>query len=261
MKTYDVRGLVGSQLTPEIVEAFGAGFADELELSGKELVIGYDMRDSSAGFANAFALGAAKRGASSKILGLCSTDMSYFASGSMQLPAVMFTASHNPASYNGMKFSRAGARGISMDTGLGAISKRAEAYLNSGIQSVAQPGESSRVDVMGDYVQYLRSLVSFQGARKLKIVVDAANGMGGLTVPAVFGEAAGLDALDFEIVPMYFELDGSFPNHEANPLDPKNLVDLQKAVVQHKADLGLAFDGDADRCFAIDENGVAIIVD
>ncbi|MEY4991070.1 MAG: hypothetical protein RIS08_1296 [Actinomycetota bacterium] len=258
VKTYDVRGLVGSQLTPEIVEAFGAGFADELELNGKELVIGYDMRDSSEGFAHAFAQGAAKRGASSKILGLCSTDMSYFASGSMQLPAVMFTASHNPASYNGMKFSRAGARGISMDTGLGAISRRAEAFLNSGIEAVAQLGTTTRVDVMGDYVNYLRSLVSFQGSRKLKIVVDAANGMGGLTVPAVFGEAAGLAALDFEIVPMYFELDGSFPNHEANPLDPKNLVDLQKAVVEHKADLGLAFDGDADRCFAIDENGVAI---
>lgn len=258
VKTYDVRGLVGSQLTPEIVEAFGAGFADELELDGKELVIGYDMRDSSEGFANAFAQGAAKRGASSRILGLCSTDMSYFASGSMQLPAVMFTASHNPASYNGMKFSRAGARGISMDTGLGAISKRAEQFLNSGIASVATPGSTILVDVMGDYVQYLRSLVSFSGARKLKIVVDAANGMGGLTVPAVFGDAAGMNALDFEIVPMYFELDGSFPNHEANPLDPKNLVDLQRAVVEHKADLGLAFDGDADRCFAIDETGAAI---
>ncbi len=258
MKTYDVRGLVGSQLTAGIVEAFGAGFADELELNGKELVIGYDMRDSSEGFAAAFAQGAAKRGASSRILGLCSTDMSYFASGSMHLPAVMFTASHNPASYNGMKFSRAGARGISMDTGLGAISKRAEQFLNSGIASVETPGSTIRVDVMGDYVQYLRSLVSFSGARKLKIVVDAANGMGGLTVPAVFGAAAGMSALDFEIIPMYFELDGSFPNHEANPLDPKNLVDLQRAVVEHKADLGLAFDGDADRCFAIDETGGAI---
>ena len=115
VKTYDVRGLVGSQLTPEIVAAFGAGFADELELAGKELVIGYDMRESSAGFAHAFADGAAKRGASSRILGLCSTDMSYFASGSMQLPAVMFTASHNPATYNGMKFSRVGARGSGSD--------------------------------------------------------------------------------------------------------------------------------------------------
>ncbi len=258
VKTYDVRGLVGSQLTDEVVEAFGAGFADELELQGKELVIGYDMRDSSERFAESFAKGAAKRGASSRMLGLCSTDMSYYASGIMQLPAVMFTASHNPATYNGMKFSRAGARGISMNTGLSGISERAQSFLANGIEAVATLGQSVRVDVMQDYVKYLRSLVKLEGARKLKIVVDAANGMGGLTVPAVFGSAAGLPALDFEIIPMYFELDGTFPNHEANPLDSKNLVDLQRAVLEHSADLGLAFDGDADRCFAIDEKGNAI---
>lgn len=258
VKTYDVRGLVGSQLTDEVVEAFGAGFADELGLEGKELVIGYDMRDSSERFAASFAKGAAKRGASSKVLGLCSTDMSYYASGVMQLPAVMFTASHNPATYNGMKFSRAGARGISMNTGLSGISERAQAFLANGIDQLETVGKSVRVDVMQDYVKYLRSLVKLEGARKLKIVVDAANGMGGLTVPAVFGSAAGLPALDFEIIPMYFELDGTFPNHEANPLDSKNLVDLQRAVLEHGADLGLAFDGDADRCFAIDEKGQAI---
>jgi phosphomannomutase len=258
VKTYDVRGLVGSQLTDEVVEAFGAGFADELELQGKELVIGYDMRDSSERFAESFAKGAAKRGASSRMLGLCSTDMSYYASGIMQLPAVMFTASHNPATYNGMKFSRAGARGISMNTGLSGISERAQSFLANGIEAVATLGQSVRVDVMQDYVTYLRSLVKLEGARKLKIVVDAANGMGGLTVPAVFGSAAGLPALDFEIIPMYFELDGTFPNHEANPLDSKNLVDLQRAVLEHSADLGLAFDGDADRCFAIDEKGNSI---
>ncbi len=258
VKTYDVRGLVGSQLTDEVVEAFGAGFADELGLEGKELVIGYDMRDSSERFAASFAKGAAKRGASSKVLGLCSTDMSYYASGVMQLPAVMFTASHNPATYNGMKFSRAGARGISMNTGLSGISERAQAFLVNGIDQLETVGKSVRVDVMQDYVKYLRSLVRLEGARKLKIVVDAANGMGGLTVPAVFGSAAGLPALDFEIIPMYFELDGTFPNHEANPLDSKNLVDLQRAVLEHGADLGLAFDGDADRCFAIDEKGQAI---
>ncbi len=258
VKTYDVRGLVGSQLTDEVVEAFGAGFADELELQGKELVIGYDMRDSSERFAESFAKGAAKRGASSRMLGLCSTDMSYYASGIMQLPAVMFTASHNPATYNGMKFSRAGARGISMNTGLSGISERAQSFLANGIEAVATLGQSVRVDVMQDYVKYLRSLVKLDGARKLRIVVDAANGMGGLTVPAVFGSAAGLPALDFEIIPMYFELDGTFPNHEANPLDSKNLVDLQRAVLEHSADLGLAFDGDADRCFAIDEKGNAI---
>ena len=258
VKTYDVRGLVGSQLTPEVIRAFGAGFVEELGLEGQELLVGYDMRDSSPGFAEAFAQGAALRGGSTIMLGLCSTDMSYFASGSMNLPAVMFTASHNPASYNGMKFSRAGARGISLDTGLAGISKWAQHFLEQGIEPVATKGSVRSADVMRDYVNYLRGLVDFSKSRSLKIVVDAANGMGGLTVPAVFGSAAGLSELDFEIVPLYFELDGTFPNHEANPLQPENLVDLQRAVLAHGADLGLAFDGDADRCFAVDENGEAV---
>ena len=255
VKTYDVRGLVGSQLTAEIVEAFGAGFAQELDLAGKGLIIGHDMRDSSEPFSLAFASGASKMGANPILIGLCSTDMTYFASGHLDLPAVMFTASHNPASYNGIKFSRAGAKGISLDTGLAQIRDRAKNFLENGIQEVATPGVVSTLDVLTDYAKYLRSLVDLRGVRKLKIVVDAANGMGGFTVPAVFGDAAGLEQLGFEIIPLYFELDGSFPNHEANPLDPKNLVDLQKAVVEHGADLGLAFDGDADRCFAVDELG------
>ena len=255
VKTYDVRGLVGSQLTEEIVEAFGAGFTEELQLEGKSLVIGHDMRDSSEPFSAAFAKGAAKRGANPILIGLCSTDMTYFASGHLNLPAVMFTASHNPASYNGIKFSRAGARGISLDTGLAKIRDQAKAFLKKGIQEVSEVGTVSTLNVLTDYAMYLRSLVDLRGVRKLKIVVDAANGMGGFTVPAVFGSAAGLEDLGFEIIPLYFELDGSFPNHEANPLDPKNLIDLQKAVLEHEADLGLAFDGDADRCFAVDELG------
>ena len=258
VKTYDVRGLVGIELTEEVVRAFGAGFVAELGLAGQQLVIGHDMRDSSPAFANAFAEGAMLRGASPVMLGLCSTDMSYFASGSMNLPAVMFTASHNPASYNGMKFSRAAARGISMDTGLAGISEWAKKFLDEGIEAVASPGSMSSADVMADYVSYLRGLVDFSQSRRLKIVVDAANGMGGLTVPAVFGAEAGLDLLNFEIIPLYFELDGTFPNHEANPLQPENLVDLQRAVLAHGADLGLAFDGDADRCFAVDERGEAV---
>ena len=255
VKTYDVRGLVGSELTVEVVEAFGAGFAAELGLSGKQFVIGHDMRDSSEPFASAFASGAQKLGANPILLGLCSTDMTYFASGTLNVPAVMFTASHNPATYNGIKFSRAGARGISMDTGLAAIRDRAKTFLEEGITIVGELGTVSSLDVMTEYASYLRSLVQLSDSKKLKIVVDAANGMGGLTVPAVFGDAAGLEKLDFEIVELYFELDGSFPNHEANPLDPKNLVDLQRAVLEHGADLGLAFDGDADRCFAVDERG------
>lgn len=255
VKTYDVRGLVGTQLNDEIIEAFGAAFVDELDLSGKSLVIGHDMRDSSVPFSSAFAKGATRRGANPILIGLCSTDMTYFASGHLDLPAVMFTASHNPASYNGIKFSRAGARGISLDTGLAQIRDRARKFLESGIDPVEPEGTLGELDVLTDYSKYLRSLIDLSGARALKIVVDAANGMGGFTVPAVFGSTAGLEDLGFEIIPLYFELDGTFPNHEANPLDPKNLVDLQRSVLEHQADLGLAFDGDADRCFAVDEKG------
>jgi phosphomannomutase len=253
VKTYDVRGLVGSQLTEEVVECFGAAFADELDLVGKELVVGHDMRDSSPGFAAAFSLGARKRGANVVMLGLCSTDMNYYASGLLDLPAAMFTASHNPASYNGIKLSRAGARGISLETGLAAIRDRAAVFFETGIQAEITLGKARNLSVIADYSNYLRNLVPLQGIRKLKIVIDTANGMGGLTVPVVLGDDASI-----EIVPMYFELDGSFPNHEANPLDPKNLVDLQQMVVSSGADLGLAFDGDADRCFAVDEKGVAV---
>ena len=251
VKTYDVRGLVGKELTEDVIEAFGAGFADELELAGKALVVGHDMRDSSPKFAAAFAQGANARGADVRLIGLCSTDMTYFASGKYELPAAMFTASHNPASYNGIKFSRALARGISMDTGLADIRDRAKAYLETGIAAVAQPGSLSDLDVGSDYADYMHELVDLQSIRPLKIVVDAANGMGGFTVPLVLAERG----LAIEIVEMFFELDGSFPNHEANPLDPKNLVDLQAKVLEVGADLGLAFDGDADRCFAVDEKG------
>jgi phosphomannomutase len=256
VKTYDVRGLVGSQLTSEIVTALGAGFVDEIGASGKKVVVGHDMRDSSPEFAEAFAVGAQARGANVVSVGLCSTDETYFASGSMDAPAVMFTASHNPATYNGLKFSRAGAQGISLNTGLAAIRDRATEYLNGdGVVEVETPGSFTPVDVLADYAAKLRSLVDLAGIRPIRVVVDAGNGMGGLTVPAVLGEAAGLPALPIEIIPMYFELDGTFPNHEANPLEPANLVDLQKAVVEHAADLGLAFDGDADRCFVVDERG------
>lgn len=256
IKAYDVRGLVGSQLNDEVVEALGAAFVDEIGAAGLEVMVGHDMRDSSPGFVAAFARGAQARGAHVVNLGLCSTDESYFASGRYAAPAAMFTASHNPATYNGIKFSRAGAQGISLATGLGAIRDRAQAYLEAGaVPAVAEPGGYSERDVLADYAAYLRSLVDLSGIRALRVVVDAGNGMGGMTVPAVLGTAAGLPALPLEILPLYFELDGTFPNHEANPLEPANLVDLQKAVVEHGADLGLAFDGDADRCFVIDELG------
>ena len=258
VKAYDVRGLVGSQLTPEVVEALAAGFVDEIGAAGSPVIVGHDMRDSSPEFAAAFSRGARTRGGNVVNIGLCSTDETYFASGHLQAPAAMFTASHNPATYNGIKFSRAGAQGISLGTGLAAIRDRAAVYLESGIPAVEKPGSYEERDVLADYAGYLRSLVDLSGIRPLRIVVDAGNGMGGMTVPAVLGTAAGLPALPIELIPLYFELDGTFPNHEANPLEPANLVDLQKAVVEHGADLGLAFDGDADRCFVIDETGLPV---
>ena len=255
VKSYDVRGLVGSELTLPIVRALAAAFVDEVGATGSDVIVGHDMRDSSPEFADAFAEGAQARGANVVSIGLCSTDESYFASGLLDAPAAMFTASHNPATYNGIKFSRAGARGISIDTGLGAIRDRAQIYLDNGIAEVAQPGSYRDLHILVRYASYLRELVNLSAIRPLKVVVDAGNGMGGMTVPAVLGSASDLEPLPLEIIPMYFELDGTFPNHEANPLDPKNLVDLQRAVVEHGADIGLAFDGDADRCFVIDEKG------
>ena len=259
IKAYDVRGLVGEQLTVPLVRALGAAFADELELAGREVVIGHDMRDSSPAFAAAFAEGVVQRGGLAVQLGLCSTDESYFASGSRDAAAAMFTASHNPAAYNGIKLSRPGARALSRDTGLAAIGERAAVYLDAGIEAApGAAGQEQTLDVLPAYAAKLRALVDLSRIRPLRVVVDAGNGMGGLTVPAVLGESAGLPALPITVIPLYFELDGTFPNHEANPLEPKNLVDLQRAVVEHGADLGLAFDGDADRCFAVDERGVAI---
>src|SRR5690554_4512347 len=184
VKTYDIRGLVGSQLTEPLVEALGAAFADEVTARGRDVIIGHDMRDSSPGFAAAFARGAQARGANVVSIGLCSTDQNYFASGTLNAPAAMFTASHNPASYNGIKLSRAGARGISLDTGLASIRDRAAAYLADGVTPVPDPGGHREVDVLADYAAYLRDLVDLSGIRNLTVVVDAGNGMAGLTVPA-----------------------------------------------------------------------------
>jgi phosphomannomutase len=258
VKAYDVRGVVGEDLTEDMVRALGAAFVDEVTAAGGLVVAGHDMRDSSPGFAQAFAEGAARRGANVSLLGLCSTDETYFASGLWNAPAAMFTASHNPAEYNGIKFSRAGAQGISLDTGLAAIRDRAIVFLESDIPEHPSPGLVDQRDVLHDYAAYLRSLVDLSSIRPLRIVVDAGNGMGGLTVPAVLETAAGLAPLPVEIIPLFFELDGTFPNHEANPLEPANLVDLQRAVIDHSADIGLAFDGDADRCFVVDELGNAV---
>ena len=254
-KAYDVRGIVGQTITAETVRATGAAFVDVMELAGKTVLVGGDMRPSSPEFMDAFAAGATARGANVEKIGLISTDELYFACGVENAAGVTFTASHNPAEYNGMKMAKAGAVPVSSETGLYDIRDLAQKYLNDGeIPAVDATGTVTERDILKDYAQYLRNLVDLSGIRKLKVVVDAGNGMGGMTTPAVLGDEI-LPALPLEIVPVYFELDGTFPNHPANPLEPANLVDLQKAVVEHGADIGLAFDGDADRCFVIDEKG------
>ncbi len=244
-KAYDIRGIVGEQLDRDIVRDIGAAFAREV--GGSAIVIGHDMRASSPGLASAFADGAVQEGVDVIMIGLASTDMLYYASGSLDLPGAMFTASHNPAKYNGIKLCRAGASPVGQDTGLTAIQREVEAETPPSTGKTA--GRLETRDLLTEYVAYLRGLVDLSGSRPLKVVVDAGNGMGGHTVPAMF------DGLPIDIVPMYFELDGSFPNHEANPLDPKNIVDLQAKVREVGADAGLAFDGDADRCFVVDELG------
>ncbi|MCQ1988117.1 phosphomannomutase/phosphoglucomutase [Arthrobacter sp. zg-Y844] len=254
-KAYDVRGVVGETITPQIVEAVGAAFVDVQGLSGQTVLVGGDMRPSSPEFIRDFARGATSRGADVLLLDLISTDELYYACGVMNAAGVTFTASHNPAQYNGIKMAKAGAVPISSETGLKEIQALAEQYLNEGvIPAAAATGSISVRDVLTDYAKYLRNLVDLSGIRPLKVVVDAGNGMAGMTTPAVLGDSI-LPGLPLDIVPLYFELDGSFPNHPANPLEPENLRDLQAAVVEHGADIGLAFDGDADRCFVIDEKG------
>ncbi|MEW2262706.1 phosphomannomutase/phosphoglucomutase [Streptomyces sp. NPDC047853] len=248
VKAYDVRGVVPDQWDETLAELFGAAF---VELTGaRAVVVGHDMRPSSPGLSGAFARGAAAKGADVTLIGLCSTDQLYYASGALDLPGAMFTASHNPARYNGIKLCRAGAAPVGQDTGLAEIRALVEGWSTSGAPEPApRPGTVTRRDTLADYAAHLRSLVDLTAIRPLKVVVDAGNGMGGHTVPSVFA------GLPLDLVPMYFELDGTFPNHEANPLDPANLVDLQKRVREEGADLGLAFDGDADRCFVVDQDG------
>lgn len=254
IKAYDVRGVTPDPFSPEVARAIGAAFAEVV--GGPRVVIGRDMRPSGPELVAAFAEGVTSRGIDVVLIGLCSTDGLYHASGALGMPGAMFTASHNPAEYNGIKMCHAGARPVGQDTGLTDIRRLAETYLDEGLPTPAEtPGRVSDHEMLAEYAAFLRGLVDLRGIRPLKVVVDAGNGMAGLTVPAVLGEAAGLPALPLDVVPLYFELDGSFPNHEANPLEPANLRDLQAAVVEHGADIGLAFDGDADRCFVIDERG------
>ncbi|MGY1857889.1 phosphomannomutase/phosphoglucomutase [Modestobacter sp. SYSU DS0290] len=254
IKAYDVRGLVPEQWDEDVARAIGAAFAEfvSAESGATAVVTAHDMRESSIPLSRAFAEGVLSRGVDVVEAGLGSTDMLYFAAGSLGMPGAMFTASHNPAQYNGIKLCRAGAAPIGQDSGLVQIRQWAEQLVDGAAVFDRRPerlGSVSSRDLVAEYAAYLRQLVDLSGIRPLKVVVDAGNGMGGFTVPVV------LTGLPLEVVPMYFELDGSFPNHEANPLDPANLVDLQAAVLEHGADIGLAFDGDADRCFIVDERG------
>jgi phosphomannomutase len=245
VKAYDIRGVVPDQLDESVARDIGAAFVRFL--SAERIATAHDMRESSPGLAAAFAAGATSQGADVIEVGLASTDLLYFAAGRLDVPGAMFTASHNPARYNGIKLCRAGAAPVGQDSGLADIRELVE----SGVPAYdGKPGTVSQHDLLGEYAVYLKDLVpGIRDIRKLAVVVDAGNGMGGFTVPAVLGD------LPLDVTPMYFELDGSFPNHEANPIEPANLRDLQAKVREVGADLGLAFDGDADRCFVVDERG------
>ena len=249
VKAYDVRGLVPSELDADVARALGAAFA--ALAASPAIVTARDMRESGVELAAAFAEGVTSQGVDVVDAGLGSTDLLYYASGTMDLPGAMFTASHNPAAYNGIKLCLSGARPVGQDTGLRQVREDAERFLDGGIPSYdGTPGSVTQQDVLAGYAAYMKHLVpGIEAVRPLKVVVDAGNGMGGHTVPAVFA------GLPLETTELYFALDGSFPHHEANPIDPKNLVDLQAEVRRVGADVGLAFDGDADRCFVVDERG------
>ena len=243
-KAYDIRGVVPDELDEGTAEAIGAAYARLADAN--VLVTVHDMRTSSGPLAEAFARGATSQGADVVAAGLGSTDMLYYASGSLGIPGAMITASHNPPRYNGIKLCRDGAKPVGQDTGLRELRQMIEA---GGAPAAGPAGTVTPRDLLSGYAEHLKKLVDISAIRPLKVAVDAGNGMAGYTVPRVF------EGLPIDVVPLYFELDGTFPNHEANPIDPANLRDLQQAVVDSRADIGLAFDGDADRCFVIDERG------
>ena len=250
-KAYDIRGLVDVEIDAEFAFATGVAFARFLQIEREPgtIVIGEDMRPSSPLLADAFSAGATSLGMDVIRIGLASTDMLYFASGKLGLPGAMFTASHNPAEYNGIKLCLSDARPIGKESGLVTI----ENFVRAGSPiSLGNVGVEKQRDMLDEYVDHLLTLVDIKNIRPLKVIVDAGNGMAGHTAPAIFAR------LNCEVIPMYFELDGTFPNHEANPLDESTLRDLKQAMIDQKADLGLAFDGDADRCFLVDERGVAV---
>lgn len=250
-KAYDIRGTVPDQLDEALMERIGAAFARFAadESGATSVLVAHDMRPSGPEFAAAFARGAIEQGIDVVHLGLASTDLLFFAAGRFDMPGAMLTASHNPAQYNGVKLCLAGARPIGAETGLLEIRDMTVAGLAPVVPSGAI---SSRDDALATFVTHVQSFIDPSVLRPLKVVADTANGMGGLTAPAVF------DGLPFDLEVLYGELDGTFPNHPADPIQPENLRDLQARVVETGADVGLAFDGDADRVFLVDDTGALV---
>jgi phosphomannomutase len=248
-KAYDIRGVVPDQLDAELARKGGAAFAAFAK--APRILVGHDMRPSGPELVAAFTEGATSAGVDVVQLGLISTDEMFYASGALDSPGAMFTASHNPARYNGIKLCLAGARPVGIESGLAEI----RAWVEQGRPEPVpgqRRGKVSHQDVLADYAAKVRSFVDVAALKPLKVVADAANGMGGLVVPAVF------KGLPFKLEVLYAELDGNFPNHPADPIQPANLRDLQARILETGADVGLAFDGDADRCFLVDDKAVPV---
>lgn len=249
VKAYDVRGLVPDQLDVDVAHAFGVAFARHT--AGDRIVVGRDMRPSGTDLVDAFARGVQEQGVDVIDIGLASTDLLYFAAGSLDVPGAMFTASHNPAQYNGVKLCLAGARPVGIDSGLAEVRDAAgEVLTGRGPAPAATSGRRTERDLLPAFVDHVLSFLDVDNVRPMRVVADVANGMGGLVVPAVFER---LPMIELEV--MYPELDGTFPNHPADPLQPANQRDLRARVAAGGFDLGLAFDGDADRVFVVDEEG------
>ena len=243
-KAYDIRGVYPDEIDESVTRLVGNAF---VRFTGAErVVVGRDMRPSSEPLAAAFAEGVTRAGADVVDVGLASTDLLYFASGTLDAPGAMFTASHNPARYNGIKLCRAGAAPVGEESGLTQIKASVEQGL---LERAEATGSIERADLVTDFAAHVRSFVDVDALLPLRVVADTANGMGGLVVPAVFS------GLPFALTVLYPELDGSFPNHPADPLQVENLKDLQRSVLDEEADVGLAFDGDADRVFLVDDQG------
>ncbi len=248
-KAYDVRGLAPEQLDAELVHSIGAAFARYMadEDGTDSIVIGHDMRPTGPEFADAFAAGAMSQGVDVTHIGLASTDMLYFASGVLDVPGAVLTASHNPAEYNGIKMCRRAAGPLGAETGLFDIRELARA-----VPAATGQGSVSELDMLDRFAEHVLSFVDVDSLSPVTVVADTANGMGGLVVPAVF------DRLPFDLEIMYGELDGTFPNHPADPIQEENQVDLKRRVLERGADVGLAFDGDADRVFLVDEQAQGV---